>query len=75
MADMTFVESLHEVWRETYETPKKVTLADRACEHCGVRKQVMVTMAPGHNGEAWWLCARCWIDGLPNKKEAESDAA
>lgn len=57
---------------EVAEAKKKKTLAKRECYHCGVQKTVMVIMAPGPDGEAWWLCTPCYVDGLRSWKEAAS---
>ncbi len=35
-----------------------------SCEHCGARRRMMVGMAAGKDGQPWWLCPRCWEDGL-----------
>ena len=36
------------------------------CAHCGPTwsHRVLVGMAPGRDGQEWWLCRRCWADGL-----------
>lgn len=34
---------------------------------CGVdmslAPRVAIEMAPGHDGQPWWLCVRCWVEG------------
>ena len=45
------------------ETPS-TSLAPPQCEQCAEAKAVMVAMVPGRDGQEWWLCAQCWLDGL-----------
>lgn len=39
-----------------------------SCDHCGKQAEtdrpVLVAMVPGRDGKAWFLCVRCWSDGL-----------
>lgn len=35
-----------------------------ACEHCGRKKPMMAAMVPGKDGKEWFLCPRCWEDGV-----------
>lgn len=37
---------------------------DRSCEHCGAERTILIGMEPGKDGMPWWLCVRCWADGL-----------
>lgn len=40
------------------------------CEHCEKPVgTVSFAMAPGADGKTWYLCSRCWRDGLSSKKE------
>lgn len=48
------------------------TPTDRCCEHCGRASTVLVEMEPGR-GSVWWLCTRCWIDGV--RKMADNGPA
>lgn len=36
---------------------------ERSCEHCRRTSVVLLEMQPGR-GSTWFLCTRCWIDGL-----------
>jgi len=60
---------LESAWRAHVGAKPKTTLGPRKCDHCGVEKQVMMTMAPGWNGEAWWLCVPCYREGYPPPKK------
>lgn len=33
------------------------------CAGCKKKKAVMLEMDKG-SGEPWWLCVRCWLDGM-----------
>ncbi len=39
-----------------------------SCEHCGKMKRMMVAMVPGKDGVRWFLCPRCWEDGLQSMR-------
>jgi hypothetical protein len=34
------------------------------CAHCGKATGVLVGMDPGRDRQEWFLCVRCWRDGL-----------
>jgi len=34
-----------------------------SCEHCPATGPVLVEMAPGRDGQPWWLCVACWKEG------------
>ncbi len=34
------------------------------CEQCGKAKRVLLAMVPGKDKKEWFLCPRCWIDGI-----------
>lgn len=34
----------------------------------------MVEMVPGKDGILWYLCVRCWIEGLRSRLPAEATA-
>lgn len=40
------------------------------CAHCGPAwtHRVLIGMEPGRDGLPWWLCRRCWADGLATRK-------
>lgn len=57
-----------EIFNRSMEGRPKTTVGARECATCrrmGIVKQhaVLITMAPGHDGVAWFLCARHWSDG------------
>jgi hypothetical protein len=55
------------------------------CEHCPPHRQAeqrassrnfgLIAMQPGPDGKEWFLCVRCYREGLPLKKpEPEAEA-
>lgn len=41
------------------------------CDDCKrTLMTIMVEMEPGRDGKPWWLCKRCWKEGLPPKEKA-----
>lgn len=46
----------------------ELTTIDVVCEHCHVglaqRSRISVEMKPGRDGIPWFLCLRCWLDGV-----------
>jgi len=35
------------------------------CELCSAEARgLFVQMMPGKDGKPWWLCFRCWLDGV-----------
>jgi hypothetical protein len=56
---------------------ERVLIIDPYCEVCaqlediaGGRKgrhQCLVEMVPGADGVPWYLCVKCWIEGLSSK--------
>lgn len=43
------------------------TVAEPKKARCPI---VTVAMAPGRDGKAWWMCVRCWSDGIKSKAHA-----
>jgi hypothetical protein len=36
---------------------------------------VLLAMEPGKQGEPWWLCTRCWFDGVRSSKNTTEQSA
>ncbi len=46
------------------ETSAASSIESPACDHCAVQRVIMMEMVPGKDKKAWWLCGRCWVDGI-----------
>jgi hypothetical protein len=42
------------------------------CEHCQKQPRILLAMSPGDDGLPWYLCVRCWLDGLMQGKESRA---
>lgn len=54
------------------------TRAQTRCDQCGKGRDarpVMLAMQPGRDGTAWWLCSKCWLEGIGSMHVAKAPAA
>lgn len=46
----------------------ELAIAELTCEHCRVglarHARITIEMKPGKDGIPWFLCLRCWMDGI-----------
>lgn len=61
--------SAREQDRQRIEEAGHISELTPTCEHCGRQRLMMVPMEPGRDGKPWYLCPKCFEDGVKPMRE------